>query len=153
MARNVVLLHRSHRRQQPERDGQVEMAAFLLQVRRRQIDGDALHRQAEPDGGERRPHPLAALRHRLVRQADDMERRQAAAEMHLDIDLAHLDPVEGDRRNMRDRRAAAHLAGPAPACAARRPSTASQMRAAIRVPSKRSISWMPVGEVTLISVR
>ena len=153
MARDVLDLHGSHRRQQSERDGQVEMAAFFLEVGRGEIDGDALRRQPEADGGERRPHPLAAFRHRLVRQADDVERGEPAAEMHLDIDLAHLDAVEGDRRDMRDRRTAAHRAGPAPPCPARRPSIASQMSAAIRTPSKRSISWMPVGEVTLISVR
>src|SRR5271155_400470 len=34
----------------------------------------------------------------------------------------------------------------------RRVSIASQMRGAISMPSSRAISWMPVGEVTLISV-
>ena len=37
--------------------------------------------------------------------------------------------------------------------AARFASITSQIRAAVLVPSKRSNSWMPVGEVTLISVR
>ena len=37
--------------------------------------------------------------------------------------------------------------------AARRRSMASQICAARQTPSKRLISWMPVGEVTLISVR
>ncbi len=37
--------------------------------------------------------------------------------------------------------------------AARRRSMASQICASRQTPSKRLISWMPVGEVTLISVR
>ncbi len=37
--------------------------------------------------------------------------------------------------------------------ASTRASMASQIRASSDTPSKRPISWMPVGEVTLISVR
>ena len=47
--------------------------AFLGQVRRGEIDGDALGRQGKPRGDQRGPHPLSALRHRLVRQTDQDE--------------------------------------------------------------------------------
>jgi len=76
----VDLLARQHieRHQQADRDRQVVVAAFLRQVGRREIDGDALRRQREADGGQRRAHPLAAFANRLVRQADDGEGRHPA---------------------------------------------------------------------------
>ena len=51
----------AHRHHQPERDRQVVMAAFLRQIGRREIDGDALRRQRQAGGVQRRMHPLAAF--------------------------------------------------------------------------------------------
>ena len=57
---------RADRRHQAERNRQIVMAAFLRQVGGREVDGDAPRRQREPRGDQRRAHPLARLRDRLV---------------------------------------------------------------------------------------
>ncbi len=44
---------------------------------------------------ERGPHPLARLPHGRVREADDRERRQAAADVDLHQDIPGLDPDAG----------------------------------------------------------
>jgi hypothetical protein len=84
---------------QPERDRQVVVAAFLRQVGGREVDGDAARRQCQSRGHQRRAHPLARLRHGLVRQADDVERRQPRRHLHLDVDGAGFDALE---RHCRD---------------------------------------------------
>ena len=96
IGREILRRQHLHRHQQSERDGEVEVAAFLLHVRRRQVHGDTPCRQGQPEARERAAHPLPALRHRLVGQAHDHERRQAAADMHLHIDGQCLDTLEGD---------------------------------------------------------
>ena len=75
------------------------MAAFLRQVGGREVDGDPPRRQREAGGDQRRAHPLARLRDRLVREADDIERRQSGRDLHLDVDGAGLDALE---RHCRD---------------------------------------------------
>jgi hypothetical protein len=82
------------RRHQPERDGQVVVAAFLGQVGGGEIDGDAARRQREAGGGQRRAHPLARFRHRLVGQPDHEERRQSGRHLDLHVDRAGLDALE-----------------------------------------------------------
>ena len=82
------------RRHQPERDRQIVMAALLGQVGGREIDGDAAGRQSEPRGDQRRAHPLARFRNRLIRQADDGEGGHARRNLHLHVDRAHLDALE-----------------------------------------------------------
>ena len=94
--------HRPHADQQAERDGQVEVAALLQQIGRRQVDGDALGRQRQAQGAQRRAHPLARFGHRLVGQADHGECRQPRGDMHLDVDVARLDAVKCDRVDMSD---------------------------------------------------
>ena len=94
--------NRADRRHQPERNGQIVMAAFLRQVRGREIDGDPARRQRQPRGDQRRAHPLARLRHRLVGQADDGERRQPGRDLHLHVDGAGLDPLKGYGGNALD---------------------------------------------------
>jgi hypothetical protein len=96
VAGQFVARQHTHGRQQGQRDRQVEVAAFLLQVGGGEVHGDALQRQRQAEGGQRRAHPLAALAHRLVGQPDDGEGRHAAAHLHLDVDVEHLDPGEGD---------------------------------------------------------
>jgi len=73
------------------------MAALLQNVGRGKIDGDPLRRQRQAEGDERGAHPLARFGHRFVRQADDGERRQAAGDCHLGLDLDDLDAVKRDR--------------------------------------------------------
>jgi hypothetical protein len=78
------------------------VAAFLRQVRGREIDGDAARRKGEARGDQRRAHPLACLGDGLVRQSDDVEGRQTRRDLDLDIDGARLDPFEcncGDALN------------------------------------------------------
>ena len=72
------------------------MAAFLRQVGGGEIDRDPFGRQAKADGPDGRPDPLPAFRHRLVRQADDGESRQAGRQRHLDIDGDDVNALEGD---------------------------------------------------------
>ena len=55
--RQRVVRHRADRGHQAERDRQVVVAAFLGQVGRREVDGDAARRQRQARGGERRVAP------------------------------------------------------------------------------------------------
>jgi hypothetical protein len=82
------------RRHQPKRNRQIVMATFLGQIGGREIDGDAAGRQSEPRSDQRRAHPFARLRNRLVGQADDGESRHAWRNLHLHVDRAHLDAFE-----------------------------------------------------------
>ena len=91
-----------HGDQQAERDGQVEMAALLEQIGGRQINRDALGRQGQAEGAEGGAHPLAGLGDRLIGQADHREGRQAGGDMDLNIHIARLDAVKGDRVDMGD---------------------------------------------------
>jgi hypothetical protein len=53
--------------------------------------------QGRADGVERVAHALAALRHRLVGQADDREIVLATGNSRLDLDRTGLDPDKGER--------------------------------------------------------
>ena len=115
-AENGVVLERVrrdhvHRHQQRHGDRQVEMRAFLQHVGGDEIDGDALGRQGKPHGRQRRAHPFAALRDRLVGQADDVERDHARRQLHLAVDIEHVDAVEGDGMNAGDHTVAPLLRG------------------------------------------
>ena len=71
-----------------------------------------LNGSARPMARQRGAHPLAAFRHRLVGQADDVEQAAAAvADMHLHIDFAGLDALKGNGINMRDGHSAPSRAG------------------------------------------
>jgi len=87
---------------QPECDRQIVVAAFLRQIGWREIDGDAARRQRQPRGDQRRAHALLGLRHRLVRQTDDIEGRQAGRDLHLHVHRAGLDALECHRRHALD---------------------------------------------------
>ena len=93
---------RADRRHQSERDRQIIMAAFLWQVSRGEVDRDSPCREREPGGDQRRPHPLARLRHRLVGQADDGESRQAGCDLDLHVNRAGLDSFKRHRGNALD---------------------------------------------------
>ena len=110
-ARNCVLRDRADRRHQAERDRQVVVAAFLRQVGRRHVHGDAPRRQREPGGDQRGAHPLARLGHRLVGQADHVEGRQTGRDLHLHVDGARLDAFERHRCNPLHHRCLAETTG------------------------------------------
>ncbi len=78
------------------------MAAFLEHVGGRQIDRDAPAGQRQAERAQGRAHALAQFRHRLVRQPHEGEGRQAARHLHLDVDVEHVDALEGDRAHPRD---------------------------------------------------
>jgi len=84
-------------RHQAERDRQVEMAALLRQVGRRQIDRDAPAGQGQAGGDQRRTHPLLGLVHRLVRQADNVEHDIAGQDMHLHV---HRRPTHDQKKEV-----------------------------------------------------
>ena len=84
----------ARRDHQRERDGEVEVAAFLGQVGRREIDGDVPERQRHADGVEGIADALAAFRDSFIREADDGEYVPPAADPDLHFDGARLDADE-----------------------------------------------------------
>src|SRR5579883_875176 len=93
-----------HGDEEAEGDGQIEMAALLEHIGGGEIDDDALAGQGQAEGPERRAHPFAGFCHRLVGEPHQDERRQPARRLHLDIDVEHLDTLEGNRADARDHR-------------------------------------------------
>ena len=85
----------AHGRQDAQRNRQVVVAAFLGQVRRRQVDDDAPRRHRQPEAREGRADALAALAHRLVAEADDDRPGLAAGELDLDVDPPRVDALKG----------------------------------------------------------
>jgi hypothetical protein len=83
-------------------DRQVVVAAFLRQICRREVDGDAAGRQSEPGGNHGRAHSFTGLGNCLVRQAHDGECRHARRDLHLDVDRPDLDAFECDRGDALD---------------------------------------------------
>ena len=67
-----------------ECDRQVEAAAVLRQVGRRQVHGDHPCRELELRALDRRAHAILRLAHRGLRQPDDRHPRQSAGQVHLD---------------------------------------------------------------------
>ena len=105
--RHLADRQHAHRGQQAQRNGQVIVRAFLGQVGGREVDGDALERQRQPDGGQRGAHSLAAFRRRLVGQADDIELASAAVgNVHLHVHRTSLDALERNGIDMSDGRGA-----------------------------------------------
>lgn len=93
---------RPDRRHEAERDRQVVVTALLGQGGGGEIDDDAAGRQREARGGKRRAHAVARLRHRLVRQPDDMKGGKAGRDLDLHVDGARLDPLKRHRRHPLD---------------------------------------------------
>ncbi len=83
--------------QKGQRDRQIVMAAFLQNVGRRQVDGDAFGRQGKSQRMQGGAHSLAALADRLVRQSDQRERWQTTGDLDLDVDRQHIDTLERHR--------------------------------------------------------
>ena len=90
-----------HRRHHRERDGQVVVAAGLRQVGGRQVGDDPPAGQRQPDPREGGAHALAALRHRLVAQADQDEVLFSAGELDLDVHPSRFDTLERQRDDPR----------------------------------------------------
>ncbi len=87
---------------QSDGDREVEMAAFLGQVRRGEIDRDLLGRHGEAGGVQGCLHPLAAFGHCLVRQPDDMHAELARADHDLHIDRNAFNALKCYRSDTRD---------------------------------------------------
>ena len=81
------LRHLPAGRQHADGDRQVEARARLAHVRGREVHRDALLREVEPGVQQRRADPLARLADGAVRQPDERERREPAADVDLDGDL------------------------------------------------------------------
>ena len=79
-----------------EGDGKVVMRAFLRQVRRSEVDGDALCRKRQSRCDQRGAHALARFRYGFVRQPHHHEHHRPRGDLDLDVDGARLDPLEGD---------------------------------------------------------
>ncbi len=84
------------RRHDAERDRQIVVAALFRQVGGSEVDRDALRRQCEAGGDQRRTHPLARFAHGLIGQADHHEGDVAGRDLNLHVDGARLDALEGD---------------------------------------------------------
>ena len=176
VARHFRRREHAHNGEQAERDREVVVAAFFRQVGGREVDRDAFVRECEADRVERGADAFAAFGDGFVGEAHDRHAffQPAACVRHVDlhVDFARFDADEGDGRDVRDghlpvsrchdRRMGrkrdrqlrlTHFATIHAARDAWRFSIAFQMSAATSTPSKRLTSQMPVGEVTLISVR
>jgi hypothetical protein len=76
-------------------DRQVIRRAFFPQIRRRQVDSDALVGEEEAGIPDRRASALLRLLHSRVRQANDVECRQALRDVDLDFDELAGETVHG----------------------------------------------------------
>ncbi len=99
---DLLARQHAHGDQQRHGDRQVEMAALLGDVGRRQVDGDAPGRQRQAERVEGGADPLAAFADRLVGQADHGEGDQAAGHLRLHLDGQNLDALEGDSGDASD---------------------------------------------------
>jgi len=88
-------------RHQAECDRQIEMGAFLRQVRRGQIDSDFLWRQGQTRGMKRRLNALAAFCYGLVGKPDNVHVDLAGRDHDLNIDRNTLDTLKCNRTDTR----------------------------------------------------
>ena len=85
----------SRRRQQRERDWQIEPGALLLQLRRGEIDRRLVTRPLDPRRLDAAAHALLRFLTRAIDQTDKRERRHAALNVGFDLDAAGLEADEG----------------------------------------------------------
>ncbi len=90
------------RRQDCECDRQVEPGAFLPELRRREIHGNAPVRPIELGRSDAAPDPVLRFLHSAVDEPDDGEGGNAALDMHLNVDPARLEADEGMRDRARE---------------------------------------------------
>ena len=88
--------HLFARREDADRDRQIEAGAVLAQVGRREVHRDAALRELEARVGDRSAHALARLAHRSIPESDDRERRQSLTYVDLDRDASGFDAVDGE---------------------------------------------------------
>ena len=83
-------------REQGQGDPQVQVVALLAQVGRGEVDQDHPRRQPEAGVADRPAHPLPALAHGGVGQADDAHAGELAeVDVDLDLDRPRLDAPGG----------------------------------------------------------
>ena len=87
--------------QDGQRERQVQSGAGLAQVRRGEIDGQALLSPGDATGAQGGPDALARLAHGGVGQADEGESGQALGGVGLDVDDVSGQPSQGDRERAR----------------------------------------------------
>jgi hypothetical protein len=88
--------------EQRQGDRDVEGRSLLLQLRGREIDGDATVRPDQLGGLDAAPNPLLRLLARAIGEPDDRQRGQPSLEVRLDLDTAGLEPDEGERDGARE---------------------------------------------------
>lgn len=75
-------------------DCEIERRSRLLQVRRSEVRGDPPLRKLEPLVQQRRAHAFTRFSYGCVRQSDDRECREAAADVNFDGDRAGVDSLD-----------------------------------------------------------
>jgi hypothetical protein len=83
------------RRQERQRDRQIESGAFLLQFRGCQVDCDVAARKLQLRGEDPTPDPLPRLLTGTVGEPDDRQRRHTALKMRLHLHAPGLEADEG----------------------------------------------------------
>ena len=84
------------RREEGDREREVEARARLAQVGRGEVCGYPLERELESRVLQRGAHTLARLAHRRIGQPDDGEHGEASPRVDLDGDLPALDSLDGE---------------------------------------------------------
>ena len=91
-----------HFDQQPEHDRQVEVRAFLGQIRRGEVDADMGRGLHQPQRCQRPAHPLLAFADSAFGQTDDGDLGQPAGHQHLHVDGLDVEALEGNGFDLRD---------------------------------------------------
>ena len=86
-------------REDADGDREVETPAFLGQIGRGQVDGDAARRKLEPTVDDRGADPVFCFFDLGFGQTDDGEARQSVGKMNLDFDLRRVHAGEGTTAN------------------------------------------------------
>jgi hypothetical protein len=100
---NMPALDGTGRRQDAERDREIERGAGLADIGRREVDGDPVRRELEPRVADRAADTIAALAHTRVGQAHHREHRHA--EGHVDLRRAPGRPRRRRQQPFEDTRA------------------------------------------------
>ena len=85
-------MQQSHAAENADRHGKIESRTFLLDVCRREVDGDVLIRKRESIVADRRHDAIARLADCGIGQSDNREASVVSSrEIHFDIDKMSLD--------------------------------------------------------------
>ena len=99
----IAVLQRAIRAQNADGDRQIEAGAFLLQVGRREIDGDVGGRQRKAGVADGRANTIAALAYRSIRQSNGRKalfRHLDAGKIHLNIDDVRIDAIHSSTQRL-----------------------------------------------------